>query len=191
MKNNYGNWISLAEDYLRTSKLIMNETIKYENKWVVVSDSSISLEEYEERTKWSDFNTLIPAIFLLLHGYELLLKGVCLKSGIDIKTNHKLDYMIRNLENMNIIDKEFITLLKKYVGDSPSNVLINNFLDINNNITAKDIHVNIRYPITKKNNDETDFSMLKYKQGDLVRELETMVSDNTNIFQLALDFIRS
>lgn len=72
MENNYNSWISLSFNFLDTSKAILTENIKNRNTWCMMSDTNIDFNDYLEKTKWSDFNTLIPTMFVLLHGIESL-----------------------------------------------------------------------------------------------------------------------
>ena len=41
----YKEWLSLAEQYLRTSKLILEQIVGSENKWIIISDISFDIED--------------------------------------------------------------------------------------------------------------------------------------------------
>ena len=57
-------------------------------------------------TKWSDFNTLAPALFILMHGYELLVKGlyILITSNNDYK-GHDVSSLINFLERDDRLDE--------------------------------------------------------------------------------------
>lgn len=189
MYNNYGHWISLSEQFLKTSKLIIEQIIQSKNKWVVLDDKPIELENYFELTKWSDFNTLVPSIFLLMHGLELLVKGLVAFCDGVIKYDHKISDMISFLYNDPRIDNDLITTLEIYIGLSPSNALVKEFLRINKNIKSNNIHVDIRYP--EKGNSQTDFSSFRYKGEPLIKELSSIISDIDKIYSKTLKIIRT
>lgn len=184
MKNNYKHWIILAEQYINTSKLIMQEMIKCKNKWIYIGDKPIKDEEYFETTKWSDFNTLVPSIFLLVHGLELLTKALVTYCGEEIKREHDTTNMIKFLKNDNRINCDLLNLLECYVGEAPSNPIIQEFINVNKHIKAGKVHIAIRYP--EDNRNETDFSPLWYKEKKLIEELKVIVSDIENIYSKAL-----
>jgi len=93
----------------------------------MISDSKIEWDEYFEATKWSDFNTFVPSLFLLLHGLELLLKGMVIFIGKEIEANHKTKNLISVLESDSRINKEFLETVSKYVGENPSSKIMKDF----------------------------------------------------------------
>src|SRR5690606_2951448 len=97
MKHN--GWISLAEQYLKTSKLIMEQIVIHKNKWFMIDDKPIEWENYSEATKWSDFNTFVPALFLMQHGIELIVKGLFTMISIEIEQTHSVVRMIKMLRS--------------------------------------------------------------------------------------------
>ncbi|MGD8307721.1 MAG: hypothetical protein PVF17_13770, partial [Ignavibacteria bacterium] len=64
--------------YLNLTLTIFEKTIENNNIWVVVDDSPITEHNYREKTKFSDFNIMIPSLLSFYHGIELLLKGFVL-----------------------------------------------------------------------------------------------------------------
>lgn len=188
MKNNYGHWISLSFQFLDTSKTIIEETIASENKWCIIDDKPIDFDNYLEKTKWSDFNTLVPSIFLFLHGLELLMKGLISYYDNDIPKNHKVSSLLNTLKSNNI-DNELISTLEKYVGENPSNSIIKEFIGINNNFNSNNIHINIRYPEGKQG--ETDFSPLRYQTQDIIPKLESIVLNIDTIKYKSLKIVRN
>ena len=62
-------------NFLNITNAIMKQTIKLENAWIVGDDKPISEDEYDQRTEFADFNLIIPTLFDLYHGFELVLKG--------------------------------------------------------------------------------------------------------------------
>jgi hypothetical protein len=74
--------------------MVTNETVTQGNKFVVVSDADISLEELLSETNWSDHNLVMPLLFDFYHGVEVLLKGFLVCKGRLAKKNHKLSSLL-------------------------------------------------------------------------------------------------
>lgn len=186
---NYDNWFALAEQYLTTSKLIMEQIIANENMWIMISDEPIEMAAYNEATKWSDFNTLTPALFLLEHGIELLLKGLLLWSGNDYEINHNVNEIIETLKKDRRINKDLFCLLDNYVGSSPKRDIIKDFLQINEHIKANRLHIELRYPESSKGKENV-FSPFKYGESDSLMEIEEICSDISSILSLSIQSVR-
>jgi hypothetical protein len=185
--SSYCSWITLAEQYIKTSKLIMEQIVANQNKWFMIDDKPIELEQYFEETKWSDFNTLVPSLFLLIHGLELLLKGIAIWCGKTPKYEHNTANLIDLIKGDPRINSEFINIVCRYVGEKPSNRLIVKFLKINN-FCADSLHIDIRYPENKYK--LTDFSLLRYKEKHIIKDIECIIKDIDKLYRLALKIIR-
>lgn len=182
-------WIVLSGQYLKTSKLIMEQIRANENRWVIVDDWPIEWTDYFEKTKWSDFNTFVPSLFLMQHGLELLIKGLYLwfeKSEID--KNHKLNNLIIALAEDARIDSQLIELFNDYCGNSPKNKIIKEFNKLNKHLSTNNIHVNLRYPENQGNT--IDFSPFRYKTSELLPHIDRFITDIDKIYDLALKTIR-
>lgn len=187
--NLYSNWIILAEQYLKTSRLVMEQIVVNQNKWFMIDDEPIPWEKYLEETKWSDFNTFVPSLFLLIHGLELLLKGMVKWSEKEASYDHNVSYLIKVLSEDRRIDPKFINIVSKYIGDNPTNSVIHKFLTLNENINSNKLHVNIRYPQYKTK--ATDFSPMRYKEKNLINEIKIIIKEVDELYKIALEIIRT
>ncbi|WP_251554005.1 hypothetical protein [Neobacillus muris] len=191
ISNNHNIWFSLSEQYLKTSKLIMEQIRTNNNKWFMIEDHPIEWDQYFEATKWSDFNTLVPSIFLMQHGLELLLKGFMKMYGEQIPRNHKnMDQMLGVLRKQHKFNDGLIDLMSKYSGSSPKNKLFTEFNKLNKRLNSSNFHVNIRYP-EEQNGNEIDFSPFRYKESSLLSELDRMIQDIDIILIETVELVRN
>jgi len=135
-------------------------------------------------TKWSDFNTLAPALFILMHGYELLVKGlyILMTSNNDYK-GHDVSPLINFLEKDDRIDEKLIQIILKYSGKKPKNKIISNFLKNNDHLNPKTLVKDIKYPEDMKNKD-IDFSNINYQGSELLNEIKNINKDIKKTLEL-------
>lgn len=181
-------WLRLSFQFLDTGSLIIEKIIANKNTNYVISKKEISEKQFLEETKWSDFNTLTPALFLITHGFELLIKGLSTYLNVKIKKTHNISILVSELQKNNLnIDSTLISLINKYVGENPVSELIGNFLEANPFVN--NIHVDIRYP-NGKNNEDIDFSPLRFNGKSIISELKTLVNDISEIQSRTLTLVR-
>ncbi len=135
-------------------------------------------------TKWSDFNTLAPALFILMHGYELLVKGlyILITSNNDYK-GHDVSSLINFLERDDRLDEKLIQIILKYSGKKPKNKIISNFLKNNDHLNPKTLVKDIKYPEDMKNKD-IDFSNINYQGSELLNEIKNINKDIKKTLEL-------
>lgn len=88
-----GYW-TIGIQYLHLVEMVANETIQQGNKFVVISDAEVSLEQYNSQTNWSDHSLVVPLLFDFYHGVEVLLKGFLVSKGRLGSKNHKLSGLL-------------------------------------------------------------------------------------------------
>lgn len=185
---NYYHWLTLSEQYLKTSRLIMEQIRSHKNKWFMIDDKPIEWNDYFEATKWSDFDTFVPSLFLMQHGLELLLKGLSIWSGVEVKKTHNVACIIQKLKTDSRIDKNLLELLDLYTGENPKSRIMRKFMKVNEHIRIDRLHIELRYP--ESSGHETDFSAFRYKETKLLNELNTIISDIDSIIKITLEIIR-
>ena len=85
------HFLTLSETYFFLVRNVLEENVKQGNLHLVTLDKEISEEEYDEMTKWSDFN-IFPILFNFYHGLELLMKGfLILTDNYKLKIDHDLE----------------------------------------------------------------------------------------------------
>ena len=142
--------------YLMLVENVSQQTASQGNVWGMVRDYSggpITLEEYAEATRWSDHKIIIPLIFNLLHGIELLTKGFILVDAAEtIDKQHNI-YELREKFKQKYPDQAtIIEFLEKYTSTDHMPALLRRFLE-DNGLQVEKLYQALRYP-------SPDFSML-------------------------------
>lgn len=162
--------------YLSLSANAADEMVKGGNLHIVISDWGIDNDEYEELTKWSDFNIILPLLFNYYHGLELVLKGFLLAKGIE-KSNHKIEGMYQKFEEM-YPGNDLSQYFEQYILSGRLPEYLREYFE-GSGISVNDYNQAFRYPIsTKRKLFLQDF--LKYKQQDLLLFLDVL-SKNTSL----------
>lgn len=187
------SFLHLSEDYLHTSKIIFTELKSSGNKHVVLSKDGNSIETLEEETKWSDYNVLIPGLFLFYHGLELILKGL-----LSLKGNNHEGHGIENLymEFSKTFDGEnkMLKVIKKYAYiNKNSSELIKKLVAKNPNINSTEkLYHAFRYPTNKGMSDNHyDYYPILYKGEDFFDTIDEFISDNDSIMTEAVRLSRT
>lgn len=174
--------------YLQLSESVFSETKKQGNRHIIVSSTPII--DYEERTKWSDFNIIFPTLFVFYHGLELMLKGLLILSGQKPKPNHHLLVLLNNLTNKSEIDLAFINTIKKYIIEKElEKTPLGDWLK-KNKLNVDGLYEWLRYPTDKNQLDIVENYPLQYKQDKILPFLEGIVSDSKILRTLAVSFYR-
>lgn len=199
----YNNWIVLAEDFLRTSQSILKMMVSTKNKWVVVKDYDNSLgdldensrleiisDRYRNDTEWSDFNTLVPALFLLLHGLELSAKGLLAYHNRSVTSHHDLLSILEELKEIELMDKDLIAKIYDLLGHDKLDSIMYKFISANETVHAERVHIDIRYPFQIRNSTPIDFEMFKYNEVELIPEVKLIIDSIESFYCDYLKYIR-
>lgn len=182
---------TMAIYYLKLVRVALDETIKQGNTWFVSDSSRLSLEDYEERTKWSDFNIIVPILFDFYHGLELMLKGfVLLKQTENSKLNHNIERLLSEFQSHYSNEAAFASLLAKYIDSRTSVDVLREFFDSNRCSTNKFYEL-LRYPYGKTLIDSFVHHCLKHREADSLPFFENMVADIDVICRHAVRLGRS
>lgn len=134
----------------------------------------MSCEEYNNRTKCSDFNIFVPALFFFFHGTELLIKGLLTYKNINFEKKHYIDELINQLSSATEIDLELISTLNKYFRKKPKSKIISSFIKNKEKSFLRNLHVSIRYP-EEKNGMSVNFDNLRYQEKELICEIKNLI----------------
>jgi hypothetical protein len=159
-------WTS-ALQYLRLVENVATETVSQGNTWALVRDyssGSITEEEYSHATRWSDHSIIIPLIFNLLHGIELLSKGFLLADPEEpVGKTHKISALRNRIAAMYPGENVMNVFLSKYTVQDDMPELLVRFLDVNK-LSVDQLYQAFRYP--SPDFEEThSYADLKY-QGE-------------------------
>lgn len=171
-------FLTLSFKYFFIVENSLNETIKQGNLHILISDTETF--DYHERTKWSDFNILTPALFCLYHGLELLMKGLALNQLGKFEEKHNLVDLCRKIDKSPGIPKRLRKLLTKYVFYRGRELgPIRSFLRANRIANADGLYAKLRYPI--KGLDVFSYLPLKYRGSTILPLFRAIVGDLAQI----------
>ncbi len=177
------SFLLLSEDYLHTARMIFTELKSSGNKCVVVSDREITPEILEEETKWSDYNVLIPGLFLFYHGLELILKGLLSLKGHKVE-GHGIEKLYMEFSKAFNGEKEILSIIKKYAYiNKDSSELIKKLVAENPDINStQKLYQAFRYPSSIEMGDNHyDYYPILYKGEDILDTIDEFIKDNENI----------
>lgn len=173
------SFLTLSQKYLHTSICILEELVKSNNKFLVLLPNSDE-KEYSEATRWSDFNVILPSLFLFYHGLELVMKGLVLLKDKKISCTHDLEdlFQIFKTEYQNY--EELICRVEKYVvnSDVKHNGLIDLLIRSNQEIQSpKKLYEALRYPTNKHIDKIYTYSPVKYKEEKIFNFVKDLIED--------------
>ena len=178
------SFLSLSEDYLHTSKMVFTELKESGNKWIIIADTEITNEMLGEKTKWSDFNVLIPGLLLFYHGLELIIKGLLLLKNVKVE-GHGIEnlYVALCKEFCNETKLKSIVKRYAYINNMDSSELIKKFVTQNNEINStKKLYQAFRYPSNLSMDDDYyDYSPMFYREKEIIDTIDAFIKDIDNI----------
>ncbi|SFG51943.1 hypothetical protein [Neptunomonas qingdaonensis] len=147
--------------YMNLVQASLTETVSSENMWTVVSDEELSIERYNEITRWSDFNIAVPIFYNFYHALELLLKGFVLYDHPNKKPklNHDIEQLLRDFNKSYSDHARLASLFKKYI--TPNEGLLKEFF-VSNKSSAKGYYEVLRYPTNRDFEKTYSHMALKY-----------------------------
>jgi len=98
------HFLTLSFSYLSLVENVLNETINFGNEHLILSDHELLLGEYEGRTKWSDFNIIVPTLYNFYHGLELLMKGLVILLGKEVDPKHNIGQLFSEIKSNGKVD---------------------------------------------------------------------------------------
>ena len=172
------SFLTFSNQYLTLVENVARETVSQGNSWVIISDFVLEKGEYEKKTHWSDFSIIIPLLFNLFHGMELLLKGFILIDPLEDKKTkeHNIqslcDCFKRKYPDQLILNSFF----SKYTKRSLMPEILQQFL-ADNKLHIEKIYQELRYPSPPGNLTIRDYSSLKYRDKNGVLFFKDLADD--------------
>lgn len=168
--------LDLSISYLHLVKNVVGENIKGGNLWIYFGDK-LADGEYDEKTKWSDFNVSNPLFFNFYHGLELLLKGfLLLKDNYILKADYKITKLLNDFRENYSQKIQLISILNKYLTIELLPSYIADCLN-ENNIQVDDLYEFFRYPLDKKFQTQRDYSRIRFKEEEGLKFFEDFIKD--------------
>jgi hypothetical protein len=159
----------------------LKETINQGNEWIVISEKEISLEDYADKTSWSDHQIIIPILFNFYHGLELFLKGLLqFDPNFELKAKHSIEGLSSKFIKDNPKENDLCNFLKKYtyMGQLPK--ILKDFLT-DNNLTINQLYEALRYPTDPLFATIRSYLHVKYKKGYLSFQQYGLLDNRTKI----------
>jgi len=165
----------------------MEGMINSNNPNLVFSDHPLSNEELAKTYKYSSFNIILPTLFCLYQGLELLLKGF-VNYKMEVKSTHDSEKFLkyfaalyRKETNVKRIFSEFINEPKGF---------IRSYMVLNNIVTIKQLYESFRYPDKKGKGDLFfDYQLLMYprERNSYIYQVQQLHSDINNLISLSVE----
>lgn len=157
---------TVSFEYLMLVENVARETVAQGNTWFMTKDwedGPITADEYAEGTRWSDHTLIIPLLFNLYHGIELLVKGFLLIApNQNVKPKHGIGRLCRQFTRAYPDEKELIDFLTKFTDEQRLPALLGDFLR-DNGLTLNDLYQAVRYPSDQDFHNLRTYVELKYK----------------------------
>lgn len=168
----------MSSYYLNLVQAALGETIKQGNTWVVTSDQQIDWKKYDEATKWSDFNIIVPLLYNFYHALELLLKGFVLlkKTGRSVKLDHDIQRLLSDFCSQYPDQYCLASVLSKYIGESITSPTLSIFFQ-DNDCTSNRFYELLRYPADPILAEFFTYMQLQYKGGEAVPFFKELQND--------------
>jgi hypothetical protein len=142
-----------------------HEIVSHDNTWMMVRDfngTPITEQEYAEATRWSDHATIIPLLFNLHHGIELMVKGFLLTDlSEDIKKSHDIIDLHSRFFHLFPNETVLNDFFHKYTCEHAMPDILKRFLR-ENRIDIRTLYQALRYP-SPDFQVMRDYSSLKYR----------------------------
>jgi len=170
-------FLTLGSKYFNLVHNVLGETVKLGNPHVISSDTENFLEDYFEKTKWSDFMIIEPVLFNFYHGVELLLKGLLLLTEQpQVKATHTLSSLFHRAEGVASIPNEMKEIIREYVIAKGNDVFFAPFL-VENQLSIDDLYESLRYPSDRNFTSLNNYFSLHYNEEKAIKFFEKIMID--------------
>lgn len=176
--------------YLHLVDNAAHETASSGNLWFMARDFSegeITEEEYFNDTKWSDHRIIIPLLFNLLHGIELLVKGFILVDPSEtIDKQHNIGDLCSRFRIKYPDQDTLNNFFERYTTDDHAPELLQRFR-IDNGLSMNGLYQALRYPSPDFASMRI-YASLKYKGESGTSFFSNLVNDirKTRVAAVAL-----
>ena len=169
----------LGHQFLNSSKVLLEKLVENDNRQVVISNFEITEEYYNEQTKYSDFNIIIPILFNYYHGLELIIKAALEQVGKLKKDRHNMEDLIKRLKEEYKEDENFINCIIEKI-DKPIQI-VNKFQTDNNRINGFSVYEALRYPDNKSADKLIKYESLLYNGDIIIDDCREIIQNIENI----------
>jgi len=141
------------------------------NPSAIISDTYITEQALDAKTKYCDYRIIYPLLFLFYHWMELVLKGFLLalvkenpetkKPDIKKIAHHNIIKLLKQFKENYPKEKDIINFFEKYTIKNNMPSFLKVFFD-KNKLSVKNYYNFFRYPLDKNFDITCDYSSIKY-----------------------------
>lgn len=162
----------LADQYLETTKLLMNTMIENENRSVGIGRSEEeALENLKKNIIKSDAYLCIPCMFTAFQTVELFIKGLLLFNDEEITYSHEVVSIRDKLREIYGKDSGIYKSVSDFYKYQME--VLKKFKKNNNITTTTDLYESLRYP--ESTNKEYEYFDLKYNGKEVINQYKKML----------------
>ena len=171
---------TLALQYLGLVENAARETVGQRNVWVLVKDykeGEPTVDDYLEETRWSDHRLIMPLLFNLYHGFELLVKGFLLARKPEVvEAHHGIQGWVEQFAQLFPMENDLCECFLKYTQPHRLPQLITQFLS-DNQLQFGQLYEALRYPTDRKFGNIKRYIQLKYKGPEGLPFFQELLTD--------------
>ena len=172
LKNRANKYFLLADQYLETTKLLINTIIENNNtSYGIGNNEDEALENMKESIIKSDVYLFIPSMFTSLQTVELFIKGLLLFNGEEVSYDHEVDGMLLELKKIYGEKSDIFKSINSFYKNQME--ILKKYKKVNNITTITDLYESLRYPESKKNRYE--YFDLKYNGKEVLKQYLKML----------------
>jgi len=184
------NFLTLSLKHLSLVKNVLEENVKQGNLHLIIDDKEFSEKEYDQETRWSDFN-IFPILFNFYHGLELLMKGfLILIDNYKVKPRHDFKKLLNDFKLYYPSQKEIFNILAKYLEPDYMPELLSKWLE-ENKMDITQLHELLEYPFDKTFKKKISYLKLKYQQDKWLSFAKQLVNDIEDLQKESVQLYRS
>lgn len=154
----------VAHSYIEVCQNLIDEMLKNYNPRVVVSDHEIDESQVAERLRYSSPSVILPALFCLYQGIELLLKGFVLIKAHQ-KARHNAEELVQSFSKYYPEEEVLSVLFKQFVLQPPC--FIKQYIELNRIKDISSFYNSLRYPDNNNSGEMYDYDSLMYLDNRL------------------------
>jgi len=142
----------VALQYLSLVEAASIQIARQKNSFGVVKDVSkgpVTDTELERKTRWSDHRMIIPLLFNLYHGIELLVKGYRAATSCELKPTHGIVQLCEEFIAAHPNEQVIALFLRKFTVEECLPEMLRAFLKANS-LSIEQLYQAVRYPTDTK-----------------------------------------
>jgi len=180
------SWFYVAAQYVQASMNLLDGMINTGNRKIAISDHEMSDDEVNEQLRYSSQSIILPALFCLYQGIELILKGF-----VSYKSDHKpthsfeklLTQFLTHYDTECALSELFFKLIKSPVE------FIAQYKDTNKIKDMGSLYNTLRYPDMNKKNVNYDL-LLHFDNQKFMFQVRGLGIDINRLLTLSVELFR-